>query len=63
MAILAKIALDNVNIIIGKGSQNSILIVDSYINNGYDISFHAGFCNSSKNTRIGSDTGYIYQLY
>ena len=71
-AIQSNIALDNINITIFSLSMNdnifmqayygSILIVDSYIMNGYDISYNNESCQLLQNNRLLNNIQYISSL-
>ena len=73
-AIGCNIAIDNVNIIILdtittdttriilSGNYGNIMLVDSYITNGYDISYSDQSCNLLKNNRLSLNKQYIVSL-
>ena len=68
-AIKCNIALDNVNIIIEDtttvvllSQYGNIMFVDSYITNGYDISYNNQSCNLLKNNRLSNNKQYIESL-
>ena len=71
-AIQSNIALDNINIVISNLSVSNnicvqayngfIMIVDSYIMDGYDISYNNQSCKLLNNTRLVTNTQYLSLL-
>ena len=67
----SNIALDNINInvlnlnivdqrIVILSEQVNVMLIDSYITNGYDISYYSESCDLLKNNRLSSNTYHYF---
>ena len=71
-AVQSNIALDNINItilptanvssIFLSGNKSNIMLFDSYITKGHDISFYNESCQLMQNDRLLNDTNYLSSL-